>query len=163
MKKRARCAATIALALAGAGAIANDYREGLFHHQISDFDKARAAWESCAVEEDYRCQYALGVLYNQGQGVPRDAARALHWFELAARQGSTDAQLELGVLRALGGGGLEQDVVEALAWFTLAARSGDPAAIERRDLTRSLLLDEEIEEAERRVKALQLRPSTLSD
>ncbi|WP_250634428.1 tetratricopeptide repeat protein [Pinirhizobacter soli] len=47
-------------------------------------------------------QYKLGKIYNfgchDGSGVPRDAARAAQWFELAARQGSAEAASELGVI-----------------------------------------------------------------
>ena len=47
-------------------------------------------------------QYKLGKIFNfgchDGSGVPKDAARAAHWFELAARQGSAEAASELGLI-----------------------------------------------------------------
>ena len=41
---------------------------------------------------DAGSQYARGVEYEIGSGVPVDYAEALHWFELAAAQGLRDAQ-----------------------------------------------------------------------
>jgi localization factor PodJL len=37
-------------------------------------------------------QYNLGLLYERGVGVEKDAAKAYRWFSLAARAGDTNAQ-----------------------------------------------------------------------
>jgi TPR repeat protein len=142
-------ASALGIALSTAAASA-DYREGLFGFEIADYESARSAWTECAESGDYRCQYALGILHKEGYGGPVRRDEAVRWLRMAADQGSTDAALELGVLHAIGGDGIEQDAVTAYAWFLLAARGGDPVAEQRRDLTRSMLLDEEIAEGERR-------------
>ena len=47
-------------------------------------------------------QYRLGTLYERGQGVTADAAKAAHWYELAANQGNRKAMHNLAVSYASG-------------------------------------------------------------
>ncbi len=68
-------------------------------------------------------QCNLGVLYGNGQGVPRDYAEAANWFQLAADQGNAPAQCNLGALYR-DGHGVRQDYEEAANWFRLAADQG---------------------------------------
>ena len=42
-------------------------------------------------------QYRLGTLYERGQGIPADAAKAAHWYEMAANQGNRKAMHNLAV------------------------------------------------------------------
>ena len=144
--------------LACGPAAAIDFREGLDAYEIADYERARQAWEACAEAGSARAQYGMGILNMEGRGVPRDAAAAVRWFRLAAVQGLADAQLELGVLRAMGADGVEQDVVQAFVWFELAVRNGDEEAVRRRDLVGSVLTDEERAEAERRLEVWATRP-----
>ena len=41
-------------------------------------------------------QFRLGVMYDEGQGVTRDATEAVTWYRKAAEQGHADARLRLG-------------------------------------------------------------------
>lgn len=94
-------------------------------------------------------QYMLGVLYANGQGVPRDDSQAAIWFRKAAEQGNADAQQMLG-WSYLVGGGMPQDYAEAYFWLDLASSgklegSDQAQAAELRDaaashLTRTVLL-----------------------
>jgi uncharacterized protein len=43
-------------------------------------------------------QYNLGVMYQNGQGVPQNYTEALKWFRLAANQGYGPAQSSLGFM-----------------------------------------------------------------
>ena len=46
---------------------------------------------------DAEAQYTLGMCYWTGRdGVDCDAAKAVEWWSLAAAQGHTDAQFQLG-------------------------------------------------------------------
>ena len=56
-----------------------------------DLDTVRQA----ADQGDAEAQYNLGVIYNNGEGVPKDDAEAVRWFQLAAEQGYAKAQFEL--------------------------------------------------------------------
>lgn len=72
-------------------------------------------------------QYALGIMYENGQGVPRNYATATAWYTKAAEQGDADAQSKLG-LAYLNGHGAPRDYAEAAAWLRKAAEQGNAAA-----------------------------------
>jgi TPR repeat protein len=43
-------------------------------------------------------QYNLGVMYDNGRGVPKDYKEAVKWFRKAAEQGHAKAHFNLGVM-----------------------------------------------------------------
>ena len=57
-------------------------------------------------------QYALGLIYDEGRGVPEDNDQALRWYRLSAAQGDADAQNNLGAMFDVGDG-VKQDKAEA--------------------------------------------------
>ena len=63
-----------------------------------------AATKKDAESGDAKAQHNLGVMYENGQGVPQDYAEALKWFRLAADQGDAKAQHNLGVMYYYGEG-----------------------------------------------------------
>ena len=72
-------------------------------------------------------QFSLGVMYDNGEGVPQDNAEAVKWYRLAAEQGDADAQFNLGRMYD-NGEGVPQDYAEAVKWYRLAAEQGDADA-----------------------------------
>ena len=64
----------------------------------------------------------LGLLYDNGKGVPQDHAEAVKWYRKAAEQGDADAQCQLGLMYAT-------DMVclrttqKQLKWFRKRCRS----------------------------------------
>ena len=64
-------------------------------------------------------QYRLGTLYERGQGVVADPAKASHWYELAANQGNRKAMHNLAVFYAS-----KKDMANAARWFAKAASLG---------------------------------------
>jgi len=80
-----------------------------------------------AQQGNARAQVNLGLMYYQGEGVPRDYQEALKWWRKAADQGDADAQFNLG-LSYEKGLGVPQDYQEAFKWFQMAAGQGDAAA-----------------------------------
>ena len=72
---------------------------------------------------DAMAQYNLGVVYDDGHGVPEDDVEAVKWYRLAAEQGVADAQYNLGLMY-YNGTGVPQDYAEAVKWFRLAAEQG---------------------------------------
>ena len=68
-------------------------------------------------------QYRLGTLYERGQGVTADPAKAAHWYEVAANQGNRKAMHNLAVSYASGAAG-KKDMAEAARWFAKAAALG---------------------------------------
>lgn len=76
---------------------------------------------------DAGAQCDLGMIYAQGQDVPKDYLQAATWFRKAAEQGETTAEYNLGVLYD-DGDGVSRDYVQAAKWFRNAAEKGDPNA-----------------------------------
>ena len=72
---------------------------------------------------DANAQYRLGWMYEAGDGVPKDAAKAMEWWQKAAVQGDADAQYKLGLMYA-DGDGVPKDAVKAVAWYQKAAAQG---------------------------------------
>ena len=91
--------------------------------------------------------HGLGVLYDSGQGVPRDYREAARWYRQAAEQGYARSQISLGVMLAVGKGS-EPSPVEAYAWFSLAAAQGEQEAREARALVSQRLNADEIAQAQ---------------
>jgi TPR repeat protein len=75
-----------------------------------------------AAQGEAKAQTILGILYDEGRGVPQDNAEALKWYRLAAAQGDALAQYHLGLMYAKGYG-VPQNHIEAHKWFNLAAAS----------------------------------------
>ena len=92
-----------------------------------DLDTVRQA----ADQGDAEAQYNLGVIYNNGEGVPKDDAEAVRWFQLAAEQGYAKAQFELGY-KYRWGHGVPLDDAEAGRWLRLAAEQGHAKVSPRR-------------------------------
>ena len=60
-----------------------------------------AAFRACtkAAEKGHAvAQFALGAMYNNGEGVPQDYAEAFYWRSMAAEQGHAGAQAALGAM-----------------------------------------------------------------
>ncbi len=71
--------------------------------------------------EDRSCitQFELGELFQKGQEKARDYKQAFKWFQLAAINGSRQAQHRLGTLYARGQG-VPRNLVKAYAWCKVA-------------------------------------------
>ena len=71
----------------------------------------------------------LGVKYAFGEdGLPRDDAKAVEWYQKAAQQGLAKAETNLGDMYLFGRGGLDKDPVQALSWYLKAADQDFPDA-----------------------------------
>jgi len=84
-------------------------------------------------------------MYDNGDGVIKDAAEAVKWYRKAAEQGNASAQTNLGVMYA-NGDGVIKDLVEAHAWFNVAGANGMDDAknnlkIIEKDMTREQIAE----------------------
>lgn len=77
-----------------------------------------------AEQGDADAQWQLGILYHNGEGVPKNDAVAVQWFERAAQQGYVRAQSTLGAYY-WAGRGVPQDFSKAYFWSQLALAQGD--------------------------------------
>ena len=127
-------------------------------HQKKDATAAERCFREKAEAGDAAAQWWLGASYQYGVGAEKNHRRALHWYRLAARQGSQPAQDMLQALsgqarerqleqqllehaeqgdaqaqyevgrRFWNGDGVDQDHKQAADWFDRAARQGLAAA-----------------------------------
>ena len=69
-------------------------------------------------------QYRLGTMYERGQGVAADPAKAAHWYRAGRQAGQPqgDAQSRRALCRAASRG--KKDMAEAARWFSKAAALG---------------------------------------
>jgi TPR repeat protein len=72
---------------------------------------------------DVRAQYALGIIYDTGSGVPVDYTEGFRWFLLSAEGGYAPAQQKMGLMY-LYGWQVRRDVAEAARWYQRAAQQG---------------------------------------
>jgi TPR repeat protein len=93
-------------------------------------------------------QAKLGVMYDEGKGVPQDYAAAASWYRKAAEQGDANAQVILGGKYALGEG-VPEDYVIAHMWYNLAAAEGHKNAVKARDLVAAVMTPQQIAEAQK--------------
>ncbi|MCE7029382.1 peptidoglycan-binding protein [Jiella avicenniae] len=88
--------------------------------------KAAAAWFELAAANGFApAEYSLGTLYEKGNGVDRDLAKARDAYLAAADGGNVRAMHNLAVLYATGIDG-KSDPAQAAQWFEKAATYGMP-------------------------------------
>lgn len=100
-----------AIYTAGRGSVKQNYEKAAFW-----FGKAARQGISNA-------QYNLGVLYQQGLGVPRDMKEAIKWYRSAADLGHPEARYNLGIAY-IEGVGVPYDPARAASYFEMAAAGG---------------------------------------
>ena len=87
--------------------------------------RAAPGSETQAVDEQKTPEemFALGTIFDDGVGVPRNYQAALYWYAQAARAGHAEAMNRIGVMRATGHG-VTQDYALAVEWYLAAAKQG---------------------------------------
>ena len=139
----------IALVLAfNAGSIlAQDFQKGFAAYQSGDYVTALQEWRPLAEQGSATSQYALGLMYDNGEGVLQDYAEAVKWYRLAAEQGNASAQNNIGVMYEYGNGILQNNVM-AHMWYNIAAANGHEKAGEWRDERAGLMTSADISKAQ---------------
>src|SRR5215475_11819296 len=105
------------LAVSG-GALADPMEDGQAAYNRGDFEEALKQWQPLAEQGVARAQNNLGVLYENGKGVPADINQAMKWYRAAAGQGYAGAQNNLGLIYALAKG-VPADPIRAYMWLSL--------------------------------------------
>lgn len=90
-----------------------------------DFATAIRLWLPLAEAGDAEAQDRVALLFQKGEGVPKDDAKAVAWFSKAAEQGNADAEGNLGALYFLGSGGLPKNAPLAVSWMRKSAEHGN--------------------------------------
>ena len=114
-----------------------------------------------AEQGDASAQYFVGLMYDNGRGVPQDYKEAVRWYRAAAEQGHSNAQNNLGFTYHWGQG-IPQNYVQAHMWYNLAASglTGEDRehAATNRDRVAEEMTSEQIAEAQR--LASEWKPKT---
>ena len=76
-----------------------------------------------AKKGDIEAQYNLGLMYENGRGVPQDYKQAVHWLTKSAEQGYARTQFHFGGMYAKGKGA-PQDDKQAVDWYPKSAEQG---------------------------------------
>ena len=102
---------------------AANFDDGVAAYQRADYASAIRIWHELGEAGDIRAIYNLGVLFDLGQGVAQDPARAAVYFNHAAQGGHPRAMSNYGRLLEQGRG-VAKDEAQAAYWFHKAAESG---------------------------------------
>ena len=104
-----------------------DFQKGVDAYEKGDYATALKEWTLSAEQGDALAQYNLGVMYENGRGVPQDHKAAFKWYSLSAEQGYAKAQFNVGIMYDNGQGVL-QDYKTAVKWYILSAEQGNAEA-----------------------------------
>lgn len=110
---------------------------GRFHFQLGralyaaqDYQAALASYKKAFELGNTRALYALASMYDNGEGVERDPARARFYYEIAAELKFAPAIVSLGLQQERGLGG-DRNPAKAYALYQRAADLGDARAVNR--------------------------------
>jgi len=73
-------------------------------------------------------QCILGVMYQNGRGVPKNVHSAIGWYMKSAKQGYSTAEEHLGEIYQYGEQGIHKDNKQAADWYRRAAHHGNQKA-----------------------------------
>ena len=112
---------------------------GVSGQDVSDFEETKRLAE----QGEAYAQYNLGLMYDEGEGVPENNAEAVRWYRLAAEQGNASAQSNLGFMYS-NGEGVPQNNVRAYIWYSVAAAQGNETARTNRDIISERLTPDQL-------------------
>lgn len=131
------------------GLVRADFDSGLMAYASGDFDTAAREFSVLAERGDMEGQYYMGLLYEEGQGVPKRYEDAEKCYEKAARQGYVDAYFALGEIYLHQPEG-RKDRISAYHWLDMAAKHGHPRGMDEFLRNKKAMTLEQISLAEKR-------------
>lgn len=105
-----------------------DYDDGFAAFQAGDYQAAFREWEPLAQSGEVDAQFALGYLYEYGEGVTQSYRQAAYWYGKAADAGDIDAAVAMGYLYE-SGLGVKQNFRRAVEYYSMASDQGDAYAM----------------------------------
>jgi TPR repeat protein len=105
---------------------AGPLEDGSAAFERGDYETALRLLRAPAEAGNADAQLLLGIMYQDGEGVPKDPAQAAQWIRKAAEQDNATAEFALGVmyLQAMG---VPKDEAAAVRWLEKAAMQLPPA------------------------------------
>lgn len=116
-------ALVIALSVLTGQAARADLQDGWVAYEAGDYATALSEFRLLARQQSAEAQYALGMMADEGYGVPLDDAKAAMWYLLAANQSFAEAEYALGLMYYFGEG-VSHDLNAAAEWFRQASDQG---------------------------------------
>ena len=104
-----------------------DFTAGLKAYDAGDFKTAMKEWLPLAQAGDAEAQFRVGRLYDVGEGVPRNAEKAISWYQKSAEQKNLNAAFNLGSI-FYEGTLVKKNYAKAYKYWRLAAETGDPVS-----------------------------------
>ncbi len=101
-----------------------------------------------AKKGDIQCMFDVGLMYDEGKGVPRDYKEAIKWYIKAAEYGHATAQSNLGEMYFTERG-VPKDYVQSYKWLNIAASKGHKNAKEMRDRLETNMTIKEISDGQK--------------
>jgi hypothetical protein len=108
---------------AATNVVEESFQRGVAAFRRGDYATAVNEWHPLAEQGHAEPQFALGLMYAKGQGVPQDFKEAAAWHRKAAEQGHAAAQYTLGFAHYVGQG-VQKDYKEAATWYQKVANQG---------------------------------------
>jgi TPR repeat protein len=71
------------------------YEDGASAYNRGEYVTAKRLWLPLAEAGDPTAQTMLGIIYEEGEGVPHDYAAAMNRYRRAEDQGESDAQFSI--------------------------------------------------------------------
>jgi GAF domain-containing protein len=105
-----------------------------------------------ADQGDAEAQWQMGVRFHNAEGVPRDDAQAMQWFQRAAEQGHVTAQSALGAYY-FAARGVPKDLSKAYFWSVIAMAQGDEISKGRLELLASQMTHAQVDAARQQAEA----------
>jgi len=106
------------------------YQLGRSLFATRDYAGAMASYKTASELGNARAIYEMGWMYDSGNGVEKDPARARFYYEMAAEKKVAPALVRLGVQQERGIG-TASDPAQAYALYRRAADLGDATAVNR--------------------------------
>jgi len=108
-----------------AATVADTLENGKVAFDFHDYQTAVKLMLPLVGQGNVDAQEKIGTLYANGQdGVNRDYAQAMFWYQSAAERGFARAQVDIGWMYE-NGWGVKRDPEEATKWYRKAADQGD--------------------------------------
>lgn len=125
-----------------------DFDSGMYAYSMGNYEDAAREFKKCADRGEAQGEYYVGLLYEEGQGVPMDYKLAMDWYTKAANRGDVDAAFALGRMYSQGLG-VEQDRARAYAWYSRAAGRGHYLGKQEQAKCASRMAPEQLRAAQR--------------
>ncbi len=123
-----------------------DFQRGLDAYYKKDYESALREWEPLVEAGIARAQYYLGMIYEHGQGVPKNPNQAAYLYRLAAEQGNVGGQYGLA-MAYMRGNGVRLDYVSAHMWANVAASNGSKGGAKLKDWILTRMSPKDIQDA----------------